>query len=104
MELRRQPEKGPQDVPASELWGRRVYDTQRLLIGTIDSITQTLGGSKRAIVQTSRRPRHFVFVELQDAVFEGEAVVVPAPSRQPSGAEGSPSVGMTWSAGARRHG
>jgi hypothetical protein len=103
MELLRQPEQDPLDVPASELWGRQVCDTDGLLIGTIDSIVQTLGGTRRAIVQTSRRPRHFIFVELYDAVFQGEAMVVPALPRQHSGAEGSPSVRLTWSAGARRH-
>jgi hypothetical protein len=76
MELNFSPDHGLDALPASSLWGRDVYDSAGRRMGTIDSIVRNLGGPVKAIVRTARRPRRFIFVDLEGAVFDGESVVV----------------------------
>lgn len=102
----RDSDEGPASLPSSELWGREVYDTEGRPVGTIDSIARTHGGAVRAIVRTDGRPRRFVFVDLDAAVFEGDAVVVPFKGRESSDAEDRPTprLRVVWPLTLRRRG
>ena len=70
--------EGPTSLPSSELWGRKVLDTDGRILGTIDSIARTVGGPVRAIVLVTRRPRHFALVDLSQGLMRGDDVIVPS--------------------------
>lgn len=76
MELSIHPTTALADLPASELWGRDVFDLAGQRMGTIDSIARSSWGPVNAIVRTARRPHRLVFVNLEGAVMDGETVVV----------------------------
>lgn len=98
-------DRGPADLPANELWGLDVHDTEGRPIGTIDSIARTIDGPAQAIVRTAPRPHRFIFIDLTHAVLEGGAVVVPAvrdfgPAAL---ARTEPPLTVNWTLQLRRH-
>lgn len=98
-------DRGPADLPANELWGLDVNDTEGHHIGRIDSIARTLDGPAQAIVRTARRPRRFIFVDLTQAILEGGAVIVPAVrGGGPAAlARTEPPITLNWTLHLRRH-
>jgi PRC-barrel domain len=97
--------EGPWSAPSRDLWGREVYDSKGRHIGTVDSIARTYHGGARAIVRTrARGPRRFVFINLDEAEFDGDALIVPASSLpspdNESGAGARPRI--AWPVGLRR--
>ena len=91
--------EGPWSAPSRDLWGLEVYDTRGHRLGTIDSIARTYHGGARAIVRTRRRgPRRFLFIDIDEAEFDGDAVIVSASSLQRPHAENGAGArpGIAW--------